>query len=249
MGFDGFRAWRAYKNIYKCSVRALLDSSICSIAGKRYVCERLYSSYVKNEEKNQVDNLLNDLNDWIMEKLNEGNVFVTLELMYAFSVTNNIPLQLDTYGTLCGKGLYDVKSDYKERGIWTQAEIYYNFLRQKTNWPELKNEALEIMTVLSDYVEENTFSIDEFKLVPNYSGCFLRCGKWFVYITDEHVVCTINGPYDVHGVICAALKKLHIKNTCYQWKTENDRSTYLNNHFRSLEEVDEYMASYEKKED
>lgn len=31
------------------------------------------------------------------------------------------------------------------------------------------------------------------------------------------------------GVICATLKKLHIKNTGYQWKTENDRNTYLNN--------------------
>lgn len=109
-----------------------------------------------------------------------------------------------------------------------------------------RNEVLEIMTALSDYVDEKAFSVNELKLIPNHSGFFQRHGKWFVYITDEHAVCSINGPFDVHGVICAVLKKLHIKNTCYQWKTENERNIFLNNHFRSFAEVDEYMASYEE---
>lgn len=37
------------------------------------------------------------------------------------------------------------------------------------------------------------------------------------------------------------LKKLHVKNPDDQWKTEEERSIYINNHFRSLAEVDVYM--------
>lgn len=111
-----------------------------------------------------------------------------------------------------------------------------------------RSEAAAILAAVWDYVKETPFSVDELKCVPDHRGCFQRSGKWFIYATDEHAFCTINGPYDVHGVICACLKSLHVKNTGYQWETEEERQVYLNNHFRSLQEIDSYMKTYKKKD-
>ena len=91
-----------------------------------------------------------------------------------------------------------------------------------------RSEAAAILAAVWDHVKETPFSVDELKCVPDHRGCFQRSGKWFIYATDEHAFCTINGPYDVHGVICACLKSLHVKNTGYQWETEEERQVYLN---------------------
>lgn len=104
-----------------------------------------------------------------------------------------------------------------------------------------KEDIFKIMSVLSDYVEKDRFSINEFKEIPGHMGVFQRHEKWFVYTTDEHAFCSIFGPFDVHGIICAVLKKIHMKNPDYQWKTEEEKSIYINNHFRSVAEIDAYM--------
>ena len=102
----------------------------------------------------------------------------------------------------------------------------------------------KIMSILSDYVNKDIFSVNEFKEIPGHMGVFQRHAKWFVYTTDEHAFCSIQGPFDVHGIICAVLKKLYMKNPDYQWKTEEERSIYLNNYFRSLAEIDAYMNTH-----
>lgn len=106
---------------------------------------------------------------------------------------------------------------------------------------ENDKEVCKIMSIISDHVEKDQFSVNEFKEIPDHMGVFQRHGKWFVYTTDEHAFCSIHGPFNRHGIVCAVLKKLHVKNPDYQWKTEEERSIYINNHFRSLAEVDVYM--------
>ncbi|MEE1313190.1 MAG: hypothetical protein UHS41_05530 [Lachnospiraceae bacterium] len=113
---------------------------------------------------------------------------------------------------------------------------------------ENSNEAGEILTAIENYVKGISFSVNELKCVPDHRGCFRRGGKWFTYVTDEHAVCMMNGPYNVHGVICASLKSLHAKNTGYQWASEEEQQVYINNHFRSLQEIDVYMETYKKKD-
>lgn len=131
---------------------------------------------------------------------------------------------------------------------WLETMNPDNYRDAVRSWREKRlqdrNETAEILAAVERHVEGTAFSVGALKCVPEHSGCFRRNGKWFVYVTDEHAFCTINGPYNVHGVICACLKKLHVKNSGYQWETEEEREIYLNNHFRNFAEIDAYMENH-----
>lgn len=87
---------------------------------------------------------------------------------------------------------------------------------------------------------EHHFSVGGLIVGPNRAGCFWRHGKWFVYRTDEHAFCMINGPFSVEGAIHVSLQTLHVKTTGYPLSDE-ERTILFENHFRSLAEIDEYM--------
>lgn len=99
----------------------------------------------------------------------------------------------------------------------------------------------QIRTVLEPFLTGRDVSLGTLEQQPNRLGCFERDGNWYVYETDEHNTCSINGPYAVHGVICAMLKKLRVKNLQFVM-TDAEREIWLNNHFHTFEEIDRYLA-------
>ena len=99
----------------------------------------------------------------------------------------------------------------------------------------------QIRTALTPYLQGKNVILGELEQQPGRLGCFERDGNWYLYETDEHNFCSINGPYAVHGVICAMLKKLRVKDPQFVMN-DDERTVWLNNHFRSFAEIDRYRA-------
>ena len=99
------------------------------------------------------------------------------------------------------------------------------------------NAALKIDKVKSDY----NFIIGEFVQSPNTLGCIKRNGKWYMYRTDEKNFCIFNGPFNVKGIIYSCALKLGIAKQLKKYEfTEEEIDIYVDNHFRSFEEIDRY---------
>lgn len=95
-------------------------------------------------------------------------------------------------------------------------------------------------------LQSRHFSVGKLCTEPNRAGIFYRFGKWFVYTCDEHAFLNIIGPFDRDSVVCAALKMLYIKSADVQWKSEKDRSFFINNHFHDVAKIAEYMYAHHR---
>lgn len=119
-------------------------------------------------------------------------------------------------------------------------------MAKKDKTIQMSFEERKLKQILSKYVELNSqlFSVGELTMEPDKQGCFQLFGKWFVYKSDEHAFFDIRGPFDVDSAICAALKILYIRNEEAQWNSEEDRSVFINNHFRDVAEIADYMYAH-----
>lgn len=105
---------------------------------------------------------------------------------------------------------------------------------------ELKIIAYGLSGILTaDEIEH--VKVGEYEATPDVIGCFKRNDEWFAYQNDERVNCTITGPFDIKGVVIAIAKKMYKKGL--KFEDEQQKTNYINNHFRNVDEIDSYQRA------
>ena len=93
----------------------------------------------------------------------------------------------------------------------------------------------------TDISEDKDFHVGEYIKAPNQYGCFKKNLKWYTYIVDERNYCTIKGPYSLRGIIYACAILVNIEKDMKEFYfSPKELQIFYNNHFRSIEELDEY---------
>ena len=82
------------------------------------------------------------------------------------------------------------------------------------------------------------FSTGKYVRKPDGLGCFLHGGGWFLYRIDEHNHPQITGPFSEKGIIYACALMLHQASGLEDYRfSEEERSIYIHDHYRSPEEL------------
>ena len=82
------------------------------------------------------------------------------------------------------------------------------------------------------------FHTGEYVRKPNCQGCFPMGEKWYVFRIDEYNVPQITGPFRQEGIIYACALMLHQTAGLEEYRfSEEERSNYIHNHYRSQTEL------------
>ena len=82
------------------------------------------------------------------------------------------------------------------------------------------------------------FHAGEYVRKPNCQGFFPKGKGWFIYRTDERNSPLITGPFTRQGIVYACAMMLHQASGLEEYRfSEEERSIYIHNHFRSPEEL------------
>lgn len=102
--------------------------------------------------------------------------------------------------------------------------------------------ALLNTNIVEDIEDYKNFHIGEFIEKPNQCGCFKRNQNWYTYETDEKNYCSFSGPFNIHGVIGAISMMLPVTMKTEEFDfTDEEFLTYVNNHFHTFAEIDEFI--------
>ena len=82
------------------------------------------------------------------------------------------------------------------------------------------------------------FITGEYIRKPNCRGCFPHGDGWFIFRIDEYNNPQITGPFSEKGIIYACAMMLHQASGLEEYRfSDQERSIYIHNHFRSPEEL------------
>ena len=82
------------------------------------------------------------------------------------------------------------------------------------------------------------FRIGEYIRKPNCQGCFPHGDRWFLFRIDEHNNPQITGPFSEKGIVYACALMLHQTSGLEEYRfSDEERSIYIHNHYRSPEEL------------
>ena len=82
------------------------------------------------------------------------------------------------------------------------------------------------------------FYIGEYVRKPNCQGCFPIGDRWYLFRIDEHNTPQITGPFRQQGIVYACALMLHQTSGLGKYRfSDEDRSIYIHNHYRSPEEL------------
>ena len=108
----------------------------------------------------------------------------------------------------------------------------------------IKNELLPIISQTQPTVLNDLF-LGKYILKPNATGCFEYNKEWFVYQNDEYMQSSaITGPFSAEKCIFALAIILNVYKHLLQYEfNDEEREVFCHNHFKSLDEIDEYYRS------
>ena len=82
------------------------------------------------------------------------------------------------------------------------------------------------------------FFMGEYVRKPNCQGCFPMGEAWYIYRTDEKNIPQITGPFTQKGVIYACALMLNQSAGLEEYRfSDEERSVYIHNHYRSQAEI------------
>ena len=82
------------------------------------------------------------------------------------------------------------------------------------------------------------FCIGEYVRKPNGQGCFQKGKKWYIFRIDERNESQITGPFSRQGIVYACAMMLHQTSYLEDCRfSEEERSVYIHDHYRSPEEL------------
>ena len=82
------------------------------------------------------------------------------------------------------------------------------------------------------------FFTGEYVRRPNCQGCFPHRDGWFIFRIDEYNNPQITGPFSEKGIVYACALMLHQTSGLDEYRfSDEERSIYIHNHYRSPEEL------------
>ena len=82
------------------------------------------------------------------------------------------------------------------------------------------------------------FRIGEYVRKPNCRGCFPKGEAWYIFRVDERNTPQITGPFRPEGIVYACALMLNQSAGLEEYRfSEEERSVYIHNHYRSEAEL------------
>lgn len=82
------------------------------------------------------------------------------------------------------------------------------------------------------------FCTGEFVRKPNCQGCFPMGKDWYIFRIDEQNTPQITGPFRQEGIVYACALMLNQAAGLEEYRfSEEERSIYIHNHYRSQAEI------------